>query len=150
MSTLEKAIVIAAEAHRGQTDKAREPYILHPLRVMLRVSSPVERMAAVLHDVLEDSDWTLADLEREGFCREVLEAVDALTRCAGESYEDFLHRAAGHPVALRVKLADLEDNLDLSRIGAPTEADWRRMVRYRWARSLLQTIQEKVHSVEAS
>lgn len=140
MSTLERAITIAAQAHQGQTDKAHEPYILHPIRVMLRLSTPDERMAAVLHDVLEDSDWSRTDLEREGFSRAVLDAVEALTRRSDETYEDFLHRVSLNPIALRVKLADLEDNLDASRIAQPTDRDVRRMEKYRAARTLLESV----------
>ncbi|NTW37933.1 MAG: HD domain-containing protein [Syntrophobacteraceae bacterium] len=140
MSTLERAITIAAQAHQGQTDKAHEPYILHPIRVMLRLSTPDERMAAVLHDVLEDTDWSRTDLEREGFSRAVLDAVEALTRRSDETYEDFLHRVSLNPIALRVKLADLEDNLDASRIAQPTDRDVRRMEKYRAARALLESV----------
>jgi (p)ppGpp synthase/HD superfamily hydrolase len=139
MSTLERAIAVAAAAHQGQTDKAHEPYILHPIRVMLKLSTPDERTAAVLHDLLEDTNWTRADLEREGFCQVVLDAVEALTRRSEETYEDFLHRVSLNPVALRVKLADLEDNLDASRIEQPTERDLRRMEKYRAARALLES-----------
>jgi len=140
MSTLERAITIAAQAHQGQTDKAHEPYILHPIRVMLRLSTPDERMAAVLHDVLEDTDWSRMDLEREGFSRAVLDAVEALTRRSDETYEDFLHRVSLNPIALRVKLADLEDNLDASRIAQLTDRDVRRMEKYRAARTLLESV----------
>ncbi len=140
MSTLERAITIAAQAHQGQTDKAHEPYILHPIRVMLRLSTPDERMAAVLHDLLEDTDWSRMDLEREGFSRAVLDAVEALTRRSDETYEDFLHRVSLNPIALRVKLADLEDNLDASRIAQLTDRDVRRMEKYRAARTLLESV----------
>ncbi len=140
MSTLERAITIAAQVHQGQTDKAHEPYILHPIRVMLRLSTPDERMAAVLHDLLEDTDWSRMDLEREGFSRAVLDAVEALTRRSDETYEDFLHRVSLNPIALRVKLADLEDNLDASRIAQLTDRDVRRMEKYRAARTLLESV----------
>lgn len=120
MSTLERAIVIAAEAHAGQTDKAGEPYVLHPLRVMQRVEREAARIAAVLHDVVEDTPWTLDGLAAEGFREEVVSAVDALTRREGEIYLDFCRRAAEDPVARLVKLADLEDNLDPARVaGCP-------------------------------
>jgi (p)ppGpp synthase/HD superfamily hydrolase len=83
MATLERAIAIAAAAHTGQTDKGGQPYILHPLRVMMRCTTADEQIAAVLHDVVEDSDVTLADLEQEGFPRSVVEAVEALTKRPG-------------------------------------------------------------------
>jgi (p)ppGpp synthase/HD superfamily hydrolase len=143
--TLEDAIALALEAHRGQTDKGGAPYILHPLRMMLRVRSPTERMVAVLHDVVEDSDRTLEDLRRRGFPGSVVAAVDALTRRKGEgeTYEAFVRRVARHPVARRVKIADLEDNLDLSRIAAPGDEDRARMERYQRALALLREAVEE-------
>lgn len=128
---LENAIHIAVEAHRGQVDKAGAPYILHPLRLMMRMQTPLERIAAVLHDVVEDSGWTLDELRREGFSDEVIDAVDGLTRRDGETYEAFIERAAQHPVARRVKLADLEDNMDMRRLAQPlTYKDESRLFRY--------------------
>ena len=116
MSLLERAIGIAVEAHRGQTDRYRAPYILHPLRVMGRVETEQEKLVAILHDVVEDTHWTLAELRREGFSEEVLAALDAVTKRDGEAYEDFVGRSAGNALARRVKLADLEDNMDLRRL----------------------------------
>src|SRR5215212_3146899 len=114
--TLERAIRIAAEAHAGQVDKAGAPYILHPLRVMLRMHSDEERIVAVLHDVVEDSDYSLETLAREGFAPAVIEAVKALTKLPGESRVAAARRAAVNPLARIVKLADNTENMDLSRI----------------------------------
>jgi len=119
-------------------DKAGAPYVLHPLRVMLRMSTSEERMAAVLHDVVEDTDWTLERLRGEGFSDAVVAAVDALTRRADEDYETFVRRAAVNPIARRVKLADLQDNSDLSRIAHPTDRDYERLERYRRAIALIE------------
>jgi (p)ppGpp synthase/HD superfamily hydrolase len=130
MSDIEEAIRIAVEVHRGQRDRGGAPYILHPLRVMFRVQTQAERMAAVLHDVVEDSAWTLDDLRARGFADEVVETVDALTRRDGEDYEAYVDRAAAHPVARRVKIADLEDNMDVRRTGNVTERDAARLNRY--------------------
>lgn len=130
MPDIEEAIRIAVEAHRGQHDRAGAPYILHPLRMMFRVQTDAERMAAVLHDVVEDTAWTLDDLRARGFPDEVVNAVDHLTRRADESYEAFVERAAAHPVARRVKIADIEDNLDVRRIGSVGEGDTERLNRY--------------------
>lgn len=138
MSTLEKAIALAAAGHEGQADKAGAPYILHPLRVMLRVWTPEERMAAVLHDVVEDCGWTPDRLRLEGFPEAVVEAVDALSRRTGEDYEAFILRAAANPIARRVKLADLEDNCDPSRIAEPTEEDFGRLAKYRRAIAVIR------------
>ena len=130
MADIEDAIALAVQAHRGQKDRAGAPYILHPLRMMFRVETDAEKMAAVLHDVVEDSAWTLDDLRARGFPPEVVDAVDHLTRRESESYEDFVERAAAHPVARAVKLADLEDNLDVRRIGHVGEYDAERLNRY--------------------
>lgn len=138
MSTLEHAIALAAKAHAGQVDKAGAPYILHPLRVMLRVASAEERIAAVLHDVVEDCGWTLKRLAAEGFSKSVIEAVDALSRRPGETYEDFVRRAGEDPIGRRVKIADLEDNSDPSRIASPTQKDRDRIEKYRKALAVLR------------
>lgn len=138
MSTLERAIVIAAEAHAGARDKGGAPYILHPLRLLLRFEDTPAQMAAVLHDVVEDSDWTLDDLRAEGFPEAVVRAVEGLTRREGETYEAFVQRAASDPLAARVKAADVEDNLDLSRIPEPTAKDRARLERYRQALAVLR------------
>jgi (p)ppGpp synthase/HD superfamily hydrolase len=130
---LENAIALAAKAHSGQVDRAGAPYILHPLRMMLKLATPEERMAAMLHDVVEDCGVTLDDLRAQGFSEAVVAAVDALTQRDGESYEAFVERAALDPVGRRVKLADLEDNSDLSRIANPTPRDFERLEKYRRA-----------------
>lgn len=127
---IEQAIRIALDAHAGQTDKAGAPYILHPLRLMLQMKTDAERVAAVLHDVVEDSAWTLDALRAEGISEEVVEALDGLTRRPEETYEAFIERAARHPVARAVKRADLEDNMDLRRLHAVSEKDRERLARY--------------------
>jgi (p)ppGpp synthase/HD superfamily hydrolase len=130
VSLLERAILLAVQAHRGQVDRSGAPYILHPLRVMLRVETENERIAAVLHDVVEDTEWTLDGLRAEGFPEEVVQAVDCLTRREEESYDDRVARAAANPIARRVKLADLEDNMDVRRLARWSEEDAARFERY--------------------
>ncbi|MCY1075055.1 GTP pyrophosphokinase [Archangium lansingense] len=136
MPTLEDAIALAVEAHRGQRDKAGQTYILHPLRVMMRLETETERMVAILHDVVEDSPWTLERLRELGYPEEVLGALDCLTKREGETYEAFIERVLPHPLARRVKRADLEDNMDVRRLPAVTAKDAERLARYRaaWAR----------------
>ncbi|WP_308922593.1 GTP pyrophosphokinase [Janthinobacterium sp. J1-1] len=128
--TLERAIEIAARTHAGQVDKGGAPYILHPLRVMLRVAPGAQQIVAVLHDVVEDSEVTFEDLEREGFSAEVINGLRAVTKVEGESYEDFVARAALDPVGKKVKLADLMENSDLSRIAEPSQKDLERIEKY--------------------
>jgi (p)ppGpp synthase/HD superfamily hydrolase len=133
MPTIEDAIILAAEAHRGHLEKRGKPYITHPLRVMLKVESPLEQMAAVLHDVVEDSDLTIEDLRQRGFPREVVDAVDCLTKREGEAYEHLIERAAGNAIARQVKLADLEDNMNVLRLPELTEELCRKLRKYRAA-----------------
>lgn len=130
MSTLDEALALAVRAHRGQVDKAGQPYILHPLRVMMRMSTPDERIAAILHDVVEDSPTTLDDLRAAGFAEDVVRAVDHLTRRADETYEAFIARAEQDPIARRVKLADLEDNMTITRLQTLDERAVERLGRY--------------------
>jgi len=127
---LEKAINIALEAHRRQKDRYGAPYILHPLRVMARVSTPIEKTVAVLHDVVEDTHWTFAALQREGFPQPVLEALQCVTKRKGEAYEHFVQRSASNRLARKVKLADLEDNMDIRRVAQLTNSNKARFEKY--------------------
>jgi (p)ppGpp synthase/HD superfamily hydrolase len=146
MPTLEDAIALAVEAHRGQKEKAGQPYILHVLRVMFRLDTEQEQMAGVLHDLVEDTPYTLDDLRRLGYPESVVVAIDCLTRRKDESYEEFVERASAHPIARRVKLADLEDNMDIRRLSAVTERDRERLNRYIRART---RIRELIAAAEA-
>lgn len=137
MSTIERAIAIASAAHAGQFDKAGQPYIFHPLRVMFRVSSAHAQIAAVLHDVVEDSSVTLEQLAQQGFAPEVLQAIHALTKLPGETRLQAAQRAAADPVAREVKLADNAENMDLSRIPNPSEKDYARCREYEQVRAIL-------------
>ncbi len=139
MSTLERAIAIAAVAHEGVRDKGGHPYILHPLRVMLAVNSTDEMIVATLHDVLEDTDWTVDRLRQEGFSDTVLQALEALTIRDGEEYKSYVRRAGANLVAKKVKLADLADNMDVSRLSSLTERDIVRLKKYEEAIEVLKT-----------
>jgi (p)ppGpp synthase/HD superfamily hydrolase len=132
---LERAISIAVEAHRGQKDKNGKPYILHPISVMGKVDTESEKIVAVLHDVVEDTDWTFDDLKKEGFPQEIIDALDGVTKREGEEYEDFVNRSAKNPISRRIKLADLEDNMDVRRMLVTTDKDLARLRKYReaWA-----------------
>ncbi|MFP2904880.1 HD domain-containing protein [Pyxidicoccus sp. 3LFB2] len=136
MPSLEDALALAVQAHHGQRDKAGQPYILHPLRVMMRLETDAERTVALLHDVVEDTPWTLERLRAAGYPEDVLAALDALTRRDGETYEAFVERLRPDALARRVKLADLEDNMDVRRLTQVTPKDAERLARYRaaWAR----------------
>ena len=140
MSSLQRAIEIAVEAHKGQTDKAGSLYILHPLRVMLAHTTEDAQIVGVLHDVVEDSeDWSFDRLREEEFSETVIEALDAVTKRPEEEddYPAFIARCAQNPIGRDVKLADLRDNMNLSRIAAPTEKDRLRVEKYRHAIGIL-------------
>ena len=136
-ATIEDAILIAAQAHKGIKDKAGAPYILHPLRMMMRMKTEAEMVTAILHDVVEDSSWTIEQLRERGFSEEVLEAVECVTNRNDESYEQFIERAGKNPIARQVKIADLEDNMDVKRLAALTEKDANRIAKYLRAWTLL-------------
>lgn len=148
MSTIERAIAIALEAHTGGKDKAGESYILHPLTVMLTlplshdrsVNAEHARMAAVMHDVLEDAadTFTLEGLRAEGFPEPVLEALVALTKTEGESRESAARRAAGNPIARLVKLADVKHNMDVWRFAHPGQWNAKLLAEYRQVRDILE------------
>jgi (p)ppGpp synthase/HD superfamily hydrolase len=133
-----RAAVIASQAHLGQFDKAGEPYILHPMRLAVRASTPEERIVALLHDVVEDSDVTLEELAREGFGPAVVRALECLTRKPGETYDTFIERIAADKLATRVKLLDLEDNADLSRLRNVSPEDRERARKYHRAKARLE------------
>lgn len=135
---LEKAIAIAAKAHAGQVDKGGAPYILHPLRVMMAVKRIDEKIVAMLHDVVEDSAITLQDLAREGFSIKILTAIESVTKQENESRFDAAHRAAKNKIGRVVKIADNEDNSDITRIPNPTEQDYARIREYMEVRKILE------------
>lgn len=137
MATLERAIELAARAHAGQRDKGGQPYILHPLRVMMAVTTDAERIAAVLHDIVEDTSITFDDLVAEGFADDVVDAIRALTKFEGETREQAAKRVVRDPIARAVKLADIADNMDLTRIPMPSERDHARLREYAVARDIL-------------
>lgn len=131
MSTLERAIEIATEAHRGQLDKAGCDYIGHPLRVMAAGRSIEEKIAGVLHDVVEDSGWTFGMLEAEGFSAEIIEALRCVTKLSeSEPYDKFIARIKGNPLAVAVKLNDLTDNMDIRRLPYLSDKDVKRLKKY--------------------
>lgn len=138
LTLLEKAIGIALRAHGGQKGKDGAPYILHPLRLMARMGTDEERMAAVLHDVVEDTDVTLEELREAGIPGDVVETVKLLTHEEGVSYEDYVVRLKPHPMARRIKLADLEDNSDIRRLSGIEEKDLERLRKYHRAWQILR------------
>jgi (p)ppGpp synthase/HD superfamily hydrolase len=139
MDMLEKAIELAVEAHKGAVDKGGHPYILHPLRVMMSIPAEEKdaRIVAVLHDIVEDTDLTLDHLREFGFSDVVVDAIDAVTKREEEDYFDFVKRAKANPVARIVKIADIKDNMDTSRLKEIAEWDLARMEKYKKALEIL-------------
>ena len=135
---LERTIEIAVEAHKGQVDKGGSPYILHPLRVMMSVNGESEKIVAVLHDVVEDSNWTFEALLAEGFSIEVIEALKSVTKeSEDEDYDLFIQRAMRNHIGRKVKIADLRDNLDVTRITELGEKDLQRINKYKKSLKIL-------------
>ena len=138
MSTLEKAIALAATQHAGQLDKGGQPYILHPLRLMLQFSNPTLQIIAVLHDILEDTATTAEDLKALGFSVEIIQSIQALTKQTGESRLQAAKRTTLNPLATQVKYVDVLDNMNLSRINNPTARDFARLEEYKEVLEILK------------
>ncbi|MEL6821495.1 MAG: GTP pyrophosphokinase [Calditrichota bacterium] len=147
MADLARAIDIASSAHLDQTDRSGAPYILHPLRIMFNMTSEDSRIVAMLHDVVEDTDWTLEQLQEVGFSNTVLKAVDLLTHTDGSDYFDYVRRLASSAIAIEVKLGDLTDNMNILRLETLKDKDLERLKRYHRAYAFLKAEQEKHNSV---
>ncbi len=130
MANLQRALEIAVESHKNQKQKDGTPYALHPIRLSMSLESEEQKIVALLHDVVEDTDWTFEDLVREGFSENVIEALRLLTHTDGSLYEDYIERLASNSLAKAVKKADLADNMDFKRIPEPTERDFARLQKY--------------------
>jgi (p)ppGpp synthase/HD superfamily hydrolase len=143
MTLLEKSIAFAVEAHKGQLDKIGEMYFLHPIRVMCDCNTMIEKVVAILHDVVEDTSATLEDIRNlcggETIADTIVDAVDALTKRKGEEYETYLMRVKANPIALSVKLADIRDNMSpIRQYRLPMEKQIALKAKYMKAIMLLQ------------
>jgi (p)ppGpp synthase/HD superfamily hydrolase len=130
MPDLERALQIAVEAHAGAKDKSGAPYIFHPIRVMMRCRTEEAKIVALLHDVVEDTDTTFDDLIAEGFSEKIVAALRLLTHFEEDSYEAYVEKIAADPLAVEVKLADLEDNSDIRRLKVMDQNAMERFGRY--------------------
>ena len=135
---IEKALQIAINAHKDQTDVGGKSYILHVLRVMNSVDKDEEKITATLHDVVEDTSWTLDKLKKEGFSNEIVDAVDSVTRRETEDYFTFVNRSKKNIIGRVVKIADIKDNMDIGRIDNPKKKDFERIERYKKALKILK------------
>ena len=138
-SQSEKAYEKAKKAHLGQVDKAGEDYIKHPEKVASFVKTDEEKAVAYLHDVIEDTELTLEDLHEYEFSKEVIEAVDIITKKKGEDYQSYLNSVKKNKLARAVKLADLRHNSDLTRLTKVTEKDIKRKEKYQKAIDFLNS-----------
>lgn len=128
---LDRAKAIAESAHEGQVDKAGKPYIEHPMRVMAMGKTMEEKIAGVLHDVVEDSEWTFEMLEEQGIPKDVMDALRCVTKLSeDEDYDHFIARIKTNPLAVKVKLNDLKDNMDITRLNKVTQKDLARLSKY--------------------
>jgi len=131
---LERAIQIAVEAHAGAKDRGGKAYILHPISVMMRCETDEEKIVAILHDVIEDTDWTFEALREEGFTETIIEALKTVTKHSeDEDYDEFIQRSLKNEIGRKVKIADLRENLDVTRIGELTDKDIERINKYKRA-----------------
>ncbi len=130
MDIIEKSLEIALKAYAGQKDKAGKTYILHPLRIMAKMQTEYEMSAALLHDVIEDSDYTAEDLISEGIPSDVVIAVELLSKVKGESYDQFVDRVLQNPLATKIKIADIEDNINVLRLKSIRDNDLERIAKY--------------------
>lgn len=134
---IDLALRLCYEYHKGQKDKAGAPYFLHPISVALKVTTESEKITALLHDIIEDTELTLSDLRLLGFSDEIIEAVGAITKDPNEDYFEYIYRVKNNPIATAVKIADLKHNSDLSRLSEVTDKDRRRAAKYRKALKIL-------------
>ena len=134
-----KAMIVAYDAHHGQTDPSGVPYIFHPLHLAEQMTDEITTAAALLHDVVEDTPITLDDLRKEGFSESVVHVVDLLTHRENVPYLDYVRALKGDPAAKAVKLADLTHNCNVTRVNEVTEKDMKHLARYRAAFEILQS-----------
>lgn len=136
----DKAAEIAIRAHQGQTDKSGKPYIGHVMRVSAHCHTPESKVIALLHDVVEDTSITPDQLIAEGIPASIVDGVVTLTRKHGEDYEQYISRVAPHPLCREVKIADLEDNMDIRRLAVIGESDVARLKKYHRAWKTLTSL----------
>ena len=127
---LGKAIALAVDVHTGQKREGGNPYILHPLRVMMQMETTEEMIVAVLHDVIEDGDETVVDRLKEIFSQEIVEAIDCMSRREGECYEDYIARVMSNELARKVKISDIEDNINVLELPVLKERHLKRLQKY--------------------
>lgn len=146
MDLVTKAAILAARYHEGQKDKAGKPYVYHCARVAMKLETDVQQAAGWLHDAIEDKRCTIEDLKKEGIPERVIDIILSVTRNEGETYLDFVRRSNRDPDGRLVKLSDIADNSDWSRLAASeselTDQDRSRLKRYKRATNILSGIED--------
>jgi (p)ppGpp synthase/HD superfamily hydrolase len=128
---LQKALQIVSEAQKDQVDRYGAPYLGHVTRVMNAGVTIEEKITGILHDLVEDTDWTFEKLQQEGFPGNIVDALQCVTKLSeDENYDSYIERVKGNPLAIRVKLNDLKDNMDITRMPEVTEKDLPRLHKY--------------------
>ena len=140
MNFIEKSLSIALQAHAGQVDKAGKPYILHPLRLMAKMETDEEMAVALLHDTIEDSPLTAESLLDAGIPSKIVDAVQSLTKSYGEDYQQFIQRVLKNELAVKVKKADIQDNLNVLRLDSIGDSDLARVKKYHEAWKVLDEV----------
>lgn len=132
-----KALKLCFEAHKNQLDKSGMPYVFHPFHLAEQMQSEETVVVALLHDLVEDSNYTLEDLKEMGFPKSVVDAIELMTHTSDKEYMDYIALIKNNPIARTVKLADLKHNSDISRLDTVTEKDLKRVEKYAAAIELL-------------
>ena len=147
MNQLELALQIAVKAHAGQKDKSGEPYIFHPIRVMERCSNPKAKIVALLHDIVEDTEVTFDELKTAGFPEDILGTLRFVTHEKEVPYDDYIEALMHDPIAVEVKIADLEDNSDIRRLKEIKDRDVERLQKYLRTHRRLTDHRHKPHEI---
>ena len=132
-----KALKLCYDAHKDQLDKSGMPYVFHPFHLAEQMDDEITTIVALLHDIIEDSKYTLEDIEQMGFSKEAIQAIDVLTHKPEDTYMEYIEKVATNKIAKIVKLADLEHNSDKTRLDYLTEKDLHRLEKYAVARGML-------------
>ena len=132
------ALKLCFEAHKDQIDKSGMPYIFHPFHLAEQMTDENTTIVALLHDVIEDTEYTLDDLRKFGFAEDVLSAISLMTHADDVPYMDYVVKIKTNPIAKAVKLADLKHNSDMSRLDRITQIDEERAKKYKQAIELLE------------
>ena len=140
MNSLEEAISIALKTHLGQLDKGGQAYILHPMRLMMKFTDTKEQILAVLHDVIEDGNISFMYLKSKGFSDDIIQALECLTKRKDEAYEDFILRVATNKLAIKIKIEDIKDNMNLTRLSLVQDKDLNRLKKYHKAFKFLLSL----------